>query len=161
MMYFKPAKGRLQTYQFRPCRRMEAAVSSKRDLAESSEASTNQQGPAAKIAKLPPPEFKVPQAKVSFAAGTSGGAAAAAAGGGGAHSNAQVGLRVDFDGGYRDSATGRWVGNGSWARLWDGIDTGSWTGSHYYGVPESQQAAAAREASARNQAASASASAAE
>ena len=133
-------------------------VGAKRDLAESSEASMNKQEPPAKIMKSS--DFKVPAPPrgVSFAAGTSAdatasGAAAAAAGvlaPGGVHSNAQVGLRVDLDGGYRDSATGRWIGNGSWVRLWDGIDTGSWTGSHYYGVPESQQADAAREAAARN-----------
>ena len=40
------------------------------------------------------------------------------------------------------------------ARLWDGIDTGSWSGSHYYGVPEGQQEAA-RETAKRNAAAAA------
>ena len=46
-----------------------------------------------------------------------------------------------MDGGYRDPGTGRWVGNGTWVTVWNGVDTGSYDGSHWYGVPDDQQEA--------------------
>ena len=57
------------------------------------------------------------------------------------HANSRVGVAVDMDGGYRDPGTGRWVGNGTWVTVWNGFDTGSYDGSHWYGVPDDQQEA--------------------
>ena len=126
------------------------ATQDKRPITESAGAS--HEPPAKKVMKV---EFKVPAPKTEAtvaplaapAAGVKVQAAPAT------HSDARVGTKVAFDGGYRDPSTGRWVGSGSWSRLWDGIDTGSWDGSHYYGVPDNQQEDAAKNAAMKARAA--------
>ena len=56
--------------------------------------------------------LKAPAPRPAGTAG--GGAAAAGAAAPAVHSNQNIDVPVDFDGGRRCSKTGRWIGNGTW-----------------------------------------------